>query len=118
MRVSDALGRFGEQLAAQHLMAAGMEVLDRNWRCSIGEIDIVARDGDTLVICEVKTRRSLTFGHPVAAVTPIKLRRLRRLAAEWASTSGIRARTIRLDVVGILTPRDGQPIIEHIRGVS
>ena len=108
MRVSDALGRFGEQLAAQHLIAAGMEVLDRNWRCSIGEIDIVARDGDTLVICEVKTRRSLTFGHPVAAVTPIKL----------ASTSGIRARTIRLDVVGILTPRDGQPIIEHIRGVS
>jgi putative endonuclease len=118
MRVSDALGRFGEQLAVHHLQATGLEVLDRNWRCSIGEIDIVARDGDTLVICEVKTRRSLTFGHPVAAVTPIKLRRLRRLAAEWVSTSGIHSRTIRLDVVGILAPRDGQPIIEHVKGVS
>lgn len=118
MRASDALGKFGEQLAAQHLTACGMVVLDRNWRCAAGEIDIVARDGDALVICEVKTRRSLAFGHPLAAVTPIKLRRLRRLASEWITVRGIHARSVRVDMVGIITPRDGRPIIEHVRGVS
>src|SRR5690348_6271287 len=62
LRPSAALGRYGEALAVRYLREQGMEVVDRNWRCEIGEVDIVARDGDCLVICEVKTRRSSGFG--------------------------------------------------------
>ena len=74
------LGASGEDLACAHLVRRGMVVLDRNWRCPHGEIDVVARDGDVLVVCEVKTRRSLTHGDPVEAVTAAKVARLRRLA--------------------------------------
>ena len=65
MRAKDVLGRRGEELAAGYLEAQGMRIVDRNWRCSEGEIDIVALDGDALVIAEVKTRKSLAYGHPV-----------------------------------------------------
>ena len=64
MRAKDARGRLGEELAAAHLIAQGLIVLDRNWRCDVGEVDIVARDGDALVICEVKTRSSTTLRQP------------------------------------------------------
>ena len=64
-----ALGRYGEVLAARHLVERGMVVLDRNWRCPLGEIDLVLRDGDTLVVCEVKTRTSHDYGSPHEAVT-------------------------------------------------
>ena len=85
MNARKALGRYGEDLAARRLREAGMTVLERNWRCAEGEIDIVARDGDALVVCEVKTRArgAGTFEHPMAAVTPAKAARLRRLAARW-----------------------------------
>ena len=68
MRAKDVLGRRGEDLAAGYLEAQGMRIVDRNWRCSEGEIDIVALDGDALVIAEVKTRKSLAYGHPFEAV--------------------------------------------------
>ena len=71
------LGRYGEAYAARYLVEHGMEVLDRNWRCAAGEIDLVLRDGDVLVVCEVKTRASLAFGSPFEAVTERKLARLR-----------------------------------------
>ena len=61
------IGRCGEDEAVRHLQAAGYVVLGRNWRCELGEIDIVARDGDVLVICEVKTRSGLGFGTPLEA---------------------------------------------------
>ena len=63
MRAKDALGRFGEEVAAEHLRLQGLQILARNWRCPTGELDIVARDGSSLVICEVKTRRSTAFGY-------------------------------------------------------
>jgi putative endonuclease len=113
-----ALGRFGEDLAADHLRACGMVILDRNWRTRSGEVDIVARDGDVLVICEVKTRTTAAFGHPLTAVTPIKVRRMRRIAAEWLAARGLRVRCVRFDIIGILTPRNGAPILEHVRGVD
>jgi putative endonuclease len=113
-----ALGRFGEDLAADHLRACGMVILDRNWRSRSGEVDIVARDGDVLVVCEVKTRTTAAFGHPLVAVTPIKLRRMRRLAAEWLAARGLRVRCVRFDIVGILAPRSGSPVLEHVRGVD
>jgi putative endonuclease len=83
MRVKDAVGRFGEQLAVQHLEAAGMQVLARNWRCREGELDVVARDGPTLVFVEVKTRSRLGFGAPAEAVDRAKSARIRQLALRW-----------------------------------
>lgn len=83
-----ALGRYGEELAARLLTDAGMAVVERNWRCRAGEIDIVARDGDALVVCEVKTRRSVVYQHPMAAITPTKAERLRRLAELWLDAHG------------------------------
>ncbi|HYX97629.1 MAG TPA: YraN family protein, partial [Geodermatophilus sp.] len=77
MRTTSDLGARGERIAAAHLTDSGLRVLDRNWRCREGELDIVARDGDTLVFCEVKTRRAVGFGHPVEAVGHAKQRRLR-----------------------------------------
>lgn len=112
------LGGWGEDLAARHMESLGMVILARNWRCRAGEIDIIALDEGTLVVCEVKTRTTDAFGTPLASVTPLKLRRLRRLAAEWLAVSAIRVRDIRFDVVGILTTRDGDPLLEHLRGVA
>ena len=65
-----ALGSYGERVAVRALTDAGFSVLDRNWRCRDGELDVVARDGDALVFCEVKTRTGTGFGHPAEAVTP------------------------------------------------
>ena len=118
MLTKDAVGAYGERIAAAHLAAQGMIVLDRNWRCSAGEIDIVARDGDVLVICEVKTRRSTTFGDPLEAVTARKAARLRRLAAAWMGERGLRPPEVRIDLVGVLRPARGPARVEHVRGVA
>lgn len=117
MQAKDALGRYGEDLAVRHLEAAGMVVLERNWRCRDGEIDIVARDGRVLVVCEVKTRSGVWFGGPVEAVTTRKALRLRRLAAQWLSEHPVRPEAVRIDVVGVLRERSGPARIEHLRGV-
>jgi putative endonuclease len=114
----DALGAYGERLAGDHLVAAGMTLLARNWRCPIGEIDIVARDGDVLVICEVKTRSSTAFGHPLEAVSARKAARLRRLAAAWITETGVHPADVRIDLVGVLRPPRGAAAVEHVRGVG
>ncbi|MFJ5550396.1 YraN family protein [Streptomyces sp. NPDC093225] len=114
-----ALGRYGEELAARRLSEAGMTVIARNWRCRGGEIDIVARDGDALVVCEVKTRRAGSFEHPMAAVRAAKADRLRRLAGRWlADHGGPPAGGVRIDLVGVVLPRRGAPVVEHVRGVA
>jgi len=113
-----ALGRFGETYAARHLVQQGLVLLDRNWRCEAGEIDLVLRDGRALVVCEVKTRSSTTFGSPVEAVSEAKAERLRRLADRWLEEHGVRPPEVRLDVVGVLVPRTGRPQVEHVRGVG
>jgi putative endonuclease len=115
MRAKDMRGRAGEDIAAAHLIAQGLIVLDRNWRCDVGEVDIVAREGDTLVICEVKTRSSRRFGDPLEAVTTAKVQRLRRLAARWVSDHRVRPREIRIDLVGIVLSGP-EPEVEHVRG--
>ncbi|MFL6138013.1 MAG: YraN family protein [Frankiaceae bacterium] len=122
MRVKDAVGRFGEDVAAEFLQRAGLRIVQRNWRCREGELDIVARDGDELVFCEVKARSGNGFGSPVEAVTPAKVRRLRLLAARWlaedrgAGSLGRGCSTVRFDVVGVLRAPDGVTV-EHVRGV-
>lgn len=117
-RAKDAVGAYGERVAAAHLVAAGMVILERNWRCRTGEIDIVARDGDTLVVCEVKTRRGTGYGSPLEGVTARKAARLRRLAAEWVHQRGVHLPEIRIDLVGVLRPRRGPAQVEHVRGVG
>lgn len=116
MAAKDTLGRRGEQLAAEHLEAAGLTIVDRNWRCSLGEIDLVARDGDETVFIEVKTRAGLGYGHPLEAITAVKLARLRRLAAAWCEVHGGPHR-IRLDAVAVIAPHRGTVEIEHVRRV-
>jgi len=98
------VGARGEALAAAHYLASGYVILDRNWRCSEGEIDLVCRLGATVVICEVKTRRSLSFGSPAEAVTAAKRRRLRRLAARWLREHRVRCATVRFDVATVTAP--------------
>ena len=112
-----ALGAYGEALAARHLEAQGMVVLDRNWRCEVGEIDLVLRDGRVLVVCEVKTRRSTACGTPHEAVTPAKAARLARLADRWQEAHGLAADDVRIDVVAVLRPRRGPALVDHGRGV-
>lgn len=113
-----AVGAYGEAFAARHLVAAGMVLLDRNWRCDAGEIDLVLRDGAVLVFCEVKTRTSTRYGSPLEAVSEQKTARLRRLAARWLAAHAIRPRDVRIDLVGVLVPRRGAPSLEHVRGVG
>jgi putative endonuclease len=108
------IGGYGECMATRYLAAQGMAVLDRNWCGPAGEIDLILRDGADLVFCEVKTRRSLRFGLPVEAIVPAKVRRMRRLAAQWLKTTRIRPREVRFDVVSVV-PRRGLAHIEHLR---
>ena len=116
------LGRYGEEVAAAHLVAAGLTIVARNWRCPEGEVDIVAIDGDVLVVCEVKTRRGVGFGTPLDAVTPAKAARLRRLALHWLAdqraiaTEFSHYTEVRFDVVSVLRPLSGATSIEHLRG--
>ena len=118
MRVEDAVGGYGERVAVRYLQQAGMVVLARNWRCELGEVDVVARDGDCLVVCEVKTRRTAAAGHPLEAVTPAKVARLRRLAVAWMASAGVHPLEVRLDVVAVLRPRRGPALVEHLRAVG
>src|SRR4051812_30708434 len=117
MRAKDILGRRGEQAAADHLTELGWQILDRNWRCGEGELDIVARDGTELVVCEVKTRSSVGFGTPAEAVTPAKAARLRRLACHWLSAHGVRHATVRIDVIGLVADGPGRFTVDHLKGV-
>jgi putative endonuclease len=118
VNAKDVLGREGEDIAARYLAELGLAVLDRNWRCPEGEIDIIALEGRTLVVCEVKTRSGVRFGTPIEAVTRTKVRRLRRLAVLWVRAHGLAFDLIRIDVVGILRAASGEFSVEHLRGVA
>lgn len=112
------LGRRGEAAAAQYLTQFGMTVVARNWRCRDGEIDLVLTEDDTLVFCEVKTRRGHDYGYPLEAITYRKRARLRRLVSAYLlETNGHRG-PIRVDAVGIewLDPR--RMIVRHIVGID
>jgi len=117
MAAKDALGRRGEAIAARHLVRSGVVIVERNWRCLAGEIDLVARDGDELVFVEVKTRSSVDYGHPLEAITPRKLARLRRLAGEWCLAHPDERGAIRIDAVAVIAPRAGGIEVEHLARV-
>jgi len=117
-RQRESFGAYGETVAARHLVDQGMVVLDRNWRCDVGEIDLVLRDGAVLVVCEVKTRRTAEFGSPLEAVTGTKAARLHLLAARWMEHRGIGPREVRIDLVGVLQPGSGAARVDHVRGLA
>lgn len=113
------LGALGEQVAADHLTAVGMSVLQRNWRCRYGELDLIAEDTDsTLVFVEVKTRTGDAFGGLAEAVSPQKVRRLRRLAGLWLVQQSRAWANIRIDVIGVRVGLQKTPEVLHLQGVS
>ncbi|MGZ5362755.1 MAG: YraN family protein [Mycobacterium sp.] len=114
------IGALGERLAVEHLQSLGLRVLDRNWRCRYGELDVIAADdaARVVVFVEVKTRTSDRFGGIEQAVTPEKARRLRRLAGLWLARQDARWSEVRIDVIGVRIGRRPIPEITHLRGVG
>lgn len=116
MAAKDAVGRYGERVAVDYLTGQGMRLLDRNWRCSAGEIDAVLSDGSVIVFAEVKTRRSDRYGTPADAVGYVKQTRLRRLATIWLAQSDVRSSEIRFDLVCVRPQSAGAADVEHLKG--
>ncbi|BBY43257.1 YraN family protein [Mycolicibacterium celeriflavum] len=114
------IGALGEQLAVDHLRSLGLRVLGRNWRCRYGELDVIAVDDTAriVVFVEVKTRTSDQFGGVAQAVTPQKVRRLRRLAGLWLAAQDTGWSQVRIDVVGVRIGRRRTPEITHLQGVG
>lgn len=113
-----AIGRLGEDLAAEHLVDQGYQILARNWRCPIGELDIVAEHGQTLIAVEVKTRTSTAYGYPIEAVGHTKAVRLRKLLFAFAAEHQCRYPLIRVDVVALLGRQGGGFSAKHYVGVA
>lgn len=114
------LGRAGEDRAAEHLTGDGYEVIDRNWRCTDGELDIDAVRGGELVVVEVKTRSSTRYGHPFEALDDRKTNRLWRLAHMWARAhpDQARGRRVRVDAIAITGADAARANIEHLKGIG
>jgi len=110
-----SLGERGEELAAIYLKGRKFTIVERNFRCKAGEVDIIARDGKTLVFVEVKTRRTLTFGPPQLALTPFKQRQISKAALTWLAKKKLFGENARFDVIAILLPDHEVPVIDHIR---
>lgn len=118
MAAKDELGRRGENVAAEWFERRGFVVLDRNWRCASGELDLVVRGDGVTAFAEVKTRTSVAFGHPFEAITPAKAARLRRLAAEWCRQRGPVPGRIRIDAIAVIDAWSARPSVEHLEGVA
>jgi putative endonuclease len=110
------LGKRGEDVAAEYLTHTGLVVLSRNWRCRGGELDLVATDGERLIVCEVKTRSGTGYGEPTEGVTPAKAARIRHVAAAWLRTHHVGWCEIRFDVLAVLCPPQGPITVEHLQG--
>ena len=113
--------RVGEQLAAAHLERLGWRILDRNWRCPAGELDIVALEPGpepVVVFCEVKCRSGLGFGPPLEAITSRKVAKPREVALHWLRAQPGPVPHVRFDGVGVLLARDTLPVITHVPGVG
>ncbi len=108
------LGKIGEEIVAVYLKKIGYTILIKNYRCKLGEIDIIARDGTFLVFIEVKTRSGLGYGFPAAAVDARKQRQISRAAQCYLAEQRLFDSPARFDVISVL-PGDGtRPRIDHI----
>ncbi|MGZ8735273.1 MAG: YraN family protein [Acidimicrobiia bacterium] len=110
------LGARGEALIAARYLAAGYEILDRNWRCRQGELDLVVHRDRVLVFCEVKTRSNDRFGAPIEAITREKRRRIRVLAGRWLDEHKLVVGEVRFDVASVLVRADGGAVIDVMEG--
>lgn len=119
MTTRTELGALGEQIAVDHLQRLGLRIVARNWRCRYGELDVIADDGaGTIVFVEVKTRTGDGFGGVEQAVTPLKVRRIRRLAGLWLSGQDDGWAQVRIDVIGVRIGQQRTPEVMHLRGVG
>jgi putative endonuclease len=118
MRAKDGIGQYGERVAERYLVDCGLVILERNWRCRFGELDLVAQDGRVLVVCEVKTRSSTRYGDPAEAVIGVKAVRLRRLAERWRSEHRGSWSELRIDVVTVLRQQQGAASVRHLKAVA
>jgi putative endonuclease len=114
-RTTRELGQVGEELACDHLRKKGYAVVERGFRMFRGEIDVVARDGDTLVFVEVKTRADESYGRPEESVTPAKQRQIRRIAQGYLVKSSLGEVPCRFDVVAILFRGPDDYRLEHFK---
>jgi len=110
------IGLHGEEIAAHFLELHGFEIIGRNCETLVGEIDILAMDGDDLVFCEVKTRENLEFGPPECAITAHKLQQMRRVARCYLAEQGIEEQVCRFDVVAVLLINH-RPEVSHFKNV-
>lgn len=113
--------QLGEELAVNHLQRLGWQILDRNWRCPAGELDIVALEPaaePVIVFCEVKCRTGLGFGTPLEAITTQKVAKLRELAQYWLRSSARLASHLRFDGIGVLLSVGAPPVLTHVRGIG
>ena len=108
------VGTSGEELAAAFLQRSGLKIIERNFRCKGGEVDIVAKDGDTFVFVEVKTRKTLTYGPPQLAVTPFKQRQISKAALTWLARNRLHDHPARFDVIAIILESSYRHQLEHI----
>jgi putative endonuclease len=113
---SQRVGERGEDAAAAYLQRTGVTVIARNWRCPQGEIDIVGLDGETVVLCEVKTRRTPAKGSPEESITAAKRRRYSRLAEAYLQSAGLTDVSVRFDVIGLLVIGEDRALLRHHRG--
>ncbi|HTP65118.1 MAG TPA: YraN family protein [Geobacteraceae bacterium] len=109
------LGARGEAIAATYLLGKRFAIVEKNFRCKGGEVDIIAREGNTFVFVEVKTRRNLSFGPPQLALTPFKQRQISKAALTWLAKKQLLGASARFDVIAILAPDHQVPVIDHIR---
>lgn len=107
-------GQSGEQIAAEHLRARGYTIVEMNWRCPKGELDIIAREGDTLVFVEVRSRHSGSTEASFASITPLKQRKLNALAHLYLASHHLNTPNWRIDAIAVALPTRGKPIIEHV----
>lgn len=117
MSSDHTLGKLGEQLAAEHLLAAGYTILHRNYKGGRKEIDIIAGKGDTIIFAEVKTRSSKAFGMPEEAVGWKKEAHVRRVAEYWLDRHGRQVRHIRFDILSVIILPGCAPEILHLEDV-
>lgn len=106
-------GKEGEELACRYITEKGFRIIERNYRFHKGEIDIIAKDQETLVFIEVKYRKTLEYGYPVESITPNKVKQIRHIASAYLFERKIDNTACRFDVIAILETEGRKPVIEH-----
>lgn len=112
-----AFGAWGEDLAAEYVESLGWTIIARNWACDVGEIDLVAREGQTVVFIEVKARSGTGFGDPLESITTAKARKLHELALAWLVDQDEGVHSVRIDAIGVMVRPGAEPDVTHVRGI-